>query len=127
MIAGLIERLTGRADQAPPESEPEPPAGVPDELVAAIQSASVVKRSAPDHETGETRIILRISGLGSFAWEGIGPAASRVARHYPELPSRTCRRAAQLIAGVAAREVRFTHRRALEKRGWVWSWQEFGP
>lgn len=79
MLSGLIERALGSTSER-----------LPRDLVLAIERASVMGRSSDD-DSGDARILIVAAGLGSFYWEGITPAAQRIARHRPELSHACCR------------------------------------
>lgn len=94
--------------------------GIPAWLVAALTNAWVAERGTDDE--GNPRLMVRVSGLGAWHWEGINPAAERIARH-TELPLATCRKAARILADVLARR---NHARAMGKphrKTWVNSWE----
>lgn len=108
MLSGLIDRVLGSTSER-----------LPRDLALAIERASVMARS--DDDSGDARILIVAAGLGSFYWEGITPAAQRIARHYPDLSPSCCRYAARLLAAIVADRNRqaFRGHRA-QRRGWVY-------
>lgn len=115
-MLGALGRLFDRGG-----GDPLPPAGhIPADLVEAIGATMAQPRGEPDPETGDVRVLVKVAGLGAWYWEGVNPAADRIARHYPELPSKTCRRAAQLLASVLASRNRAERMGPKKRGGWVW-------
>ena len=110
MLSGLIGRVTG--------STPE---RLPRDLALAIERASVMGRQGDD-DSGDARILIVAAGLGSFYWEGIAPAAHRIARHRPELSPACCRYAARLLAQTVASRNRAEFRRGPKRRSWVFDY-----
>ena len=109
MLSGLVDRLLGSTSER-----------LPRDLVLAIERASVMGRS--DDDSGDARILIVAAGLGSFYWEGIAPAAQRIARHRPELSPACCRYAARLLAQTVASRNRAEFRRGPKRRSWVFDY-----
>jgi hypothetical protein len=103
---------------------PDPDAGsiIPAELVEAIGLAQVSTRGEPDPEDGSVRTLVRITGIGHFAFDGIEETAARIARQYPSLTRQACTRAARLIADRVAADNRLAFKGQRQRRGWVWAW-----
>jgi hypothetical protein len=105
--------------------EPPPRAGrVPEDLVLAINAAAVTVRGEPDPETGEVRVLVRVPGVGAFIADGTEDMAARIGRTW-DVEAPVADRAAKLLAGVVAREVRDLTRRRFEAGrpySWVHDW-----
>lgn len=68
---------------------------VPDWLAVAIDRAVITERSQDDE--GNPRIMVKVAGMGSWYFDGIGHSAKRIERH-TGLPPVACRTAARLLA-----------------------------
>lgn len=116
-MLGMLARLTGRRAEAA-QAEPVP---IPQELLRGITFATIVARDAPDPESGDARILVQAAALGgAFYWEGVRPAAARIARLWPEIGPTGARKAAALLASnVAARVRADAQGRGRRRRGWA--------
>lgn len=85
---------------------PEPStAGIPPELLTAINAAGVTWRTSGD-DSSTSRPIVRVRGLGVWYWDGVLDAAARVRFHFPELTPGEARRVAALIGDQVAAQNR---------------------
>lgn len=98
--------------------------GIPAELTAAIEAAAVTFRDFGGEDEAP-RVLVKVTGLGAFYWEGLKPTAERISRAFPNLPAPTCRKAARLVADAVASRNRGDFRRKPRPRNrWVWGWED---
>lgn len=99
----------------------KPGDGLPEELSLVIAQATILFRPGrSDDDDG--RLLVRVTGLGMWFWDGERDAADRVSRAYPELTRRACLKAARLIGGEVGRHNREKTRG--ERRNWVLDWDD---
>ena len=125
MIGRLLGIFGGREEEAveaplPAYTSPPHPRRLPAELVAAIESAHIIFRE-PHDETTDGFIMVTISSVGRWNWDGRDDAAKRVLRSYPELDKAGARRAADLIAAQIGRRSR-PRSRASGRTSWMNDW-----
>ncbi|AHF02259.1 hypothetical protein THIAE_05785 [Thiomicrospira aerophila AL3] len=97
-------------------SQPQAPKGLPADLTATIDSATIVFR--PGAEDGESRAIVTAPGLGAFVFDGINEAAARISKAWPELAPNQAKRAALLLASRVAQRNRGDFKREA-RPSWV--------
>lgn len=92
--------------------------GVPEWLALALGNAVVTERGADDE--GNPRVMVRVTGLGAWYFQGIRPTADRIARH-TDLPPATCRKAARILADVlASQNLARAKGRQPRRKNWVY-------
>jgi len=113
-VTASEDPATEALEAATPQSDT-----LPQELVVAIDNASVVWRvfQGDDEIEPETAAVVEIVGLGGWRL-GNEPTSDRVARHFPDLSPAACRKAARLIESTVAARNMEAHRRQSSRRGW---------
>lgn len=103
-------------------SQPVREAGLPQELLLAIEYSHIYWRPSRMHDA-EAGPLVRVEGIGTWEFNGVADAQARVSKCYPELCGRLSKRAAKLLSAKVRSQWEATKPRRLtqierEERYW---------